>query len=400
MRRYAGATDPGKVRSGNQDAYYCDPEGRYFIVADGMGGHAAGAVASQLAVETIRAYLDRGWEMVPAPKLLSEAVEAANEAILKDQRENPQRADMGTTVVVAMVDPNNNCWSAHIGDSRLYRLRGSQLQQMTEDHTLVARSVRQGELTQEQARIHPWRHILERCLGRPDTGPPAIQPITLLPGDRLLLCSDGLTEELDDEVIAEYCLKVPDLEQLVLELIEAAKERDWPYPTIQRVGVALAVKSRGLPVISPANPYSSKTAAQSLDLRLKHLQVYDLPALEGPVGKGSGYVSVFIEVQRARSASVIDVFPFLQQLHRLGPLARQDFGARGIGHLPQGIADSSAIGAARFLDGQSQKEGSIVGSVDVGSGGHFPVGSFVGLNKALVSLGVSTGLGRSANGSL
>jgi protein phosphatase len=225
MRRYAGATDPGKVRSGNQDAYYCDPEGRYFIVADGMGGHAAGAVASQLAVETIRAYLDRGWEMVPAPKLLSEAVEAANEAILKDQRENPQRADMGTTVVVAMVDPNNNCWSAHIGDSRLYRLRGSQLQQMTEDHTLVARSVRQGELTQEQARIHPWRHILERCLGRPDTGPPAIQPITLLPGDRLLLCSDGLTEELDDEVIAEYCLKVPDLEQLVLELIEAAKEQ-------------------------------------------------------------------------------------------------------------------------------------------------------------------------------
>ncbi|ABD01926.1 PP2C family protein-serine/threonine phosphatase [Synechococcus sp. JA-2-3B'a(2-13)] len=225
MRRYACATDPGKIRSSNQDAYYCDPEGRYFIVADGMGGHAAGATASLLAVETIREYLDRGWKNVPAPRLLSEAVEAANSAILKDQRENPERADMGTTVVVAMVDPKGNCWSAHIGDSRLYRLRGSEMQQMTEDHTLVARSIRLGELTYEQARIHPWRHILERCLGRPDAGPPSVQPITVYPGDRLLLCSDGLTEELDDEVIIEYCLQVEDLEQLPLKLIEAAKER-------------------------------------------------------------------------------------------------------------------------------------------------------------------------------
>jgi protein phosphatase len=225
MRRYACATDPGKVRSSNQDAYYCDPEGRYFIVADGMGGHAAGATASLLAVEVIRECLERGWQTVPAPKLLSEAIEAANEAILKDQRENPERADMGTTVVVALVDPNNNCWSAHIGDSRLYRLRGSEMQQMTEDHTLVARSVRQGELTQAQARMHPWRHILERCLGRPEAGPPAVQPITMRPGDRLLLCSDGLTEELDDEVIAEYCLKVEDLDQLACQLVEAAKER-------------------------------------------------------------------------------------------------------------------------------------------------------------------------------
>lgn len=225
MRRHASATDPGKIRSSNQDAYHCDPEGRFFIVADGMGGHAAGATASLLAVEAIRERLDRGWKSVPAPKLLSEAVEAANDAILKDQRENPERADMGTTVVVVMVDPNDNCWSAHIGDSRLYRLRGSEMQQMTEDHTLVARSIRQGELTHEQARAHPWRHILERCLGRPDSGAPSVQPITVRPGDRLLLCSDGLTEELDDELIAEYCLKVTALEELPNQLIEAAKER-------------------------------------------------------------------------------------------------------------------------------------------------------------------------------
>ncbi|MDX2272264.1 MAG: Stp1/IreP family PP2C-type Ser/Thr phosphatase [Cyanobacteriota bacterium] len=221
--RFASATDPGKVRSNNQDAYYCDPEGRFFIVADGMGGHAAGATASLLAVEAIREKIEAGWKSVQAPQLLVEAVESANQSILADQRRNPERADMGTTVVAVMVDPNENCWSAHIGDSRLYRLRGSKMDQMTEDHTLVARSIRQGELTVEQARAHPWRHILERCLGRPDTGSPAVQPVTIRVGDRLLLCSDGLTEELDDNQIAEFCQKTPDLETLPMQLIEAAK---------------------------------------------------------------------------------------------------------------------------------------------------------------------------------
>lgn len=220
--RFAYATDPGRVRSSNQDACYCDPQGRFFIVADGMGGHAAGATASLLAVEAIKHKIEWGWKTVSAPQLLNDAVEAANRSILEDQRRNPERADMGTTVVAVMVDPEEKCWSAHIGDSRLYRLRGKQLQQMTEDHTLVARSIRQGELTAEQARVHPWRHILERCLGRPDTGAPAVQPITIQPGDRLLLCSDGLTEELSDLQIAEFFSKA-DLDSIPSQLIEAAK---------------------------------------------------------------------------------------------------------------------------------------------------------------------------------
>lgn len=220
--RFAYATDPGRVRSSNQDACYCDPQGRFFIVADGMGGHAAGATASLLAVEAIKQKIEWGWKSVSAPQLLTDAVEAANRSILEDQRRHPERADMGTTVVALMFDPNEKCWSAHIGDSRLYRLRGDQLQQMTEDHTLVARSIRQGELTTEQARVHPWRHILERCLGRPDTGAPAVQPITIEPGDRLLLCSDGLTEELSDVQIAEFFVK-QDLDSIPRQLIEAAK---------------------------------------------------------------------------------------------------------------------------------------------------------------------------------
>lgn len=221
--RFAALTDPGKVRSSNQDAYYCDPNGHFCIVADGMGGHAAGATASKLAVEAIRKKIEDSWKLVEAPKLLNDAVEAANLSILNDQRRNPERADMGTTVVVVLLDPAGNCWSAHIGDSRLYRLRGNQMLQMTDDHTLVARSIRQGELTLEQARTHPWRHILERCLGRPDTGAPAVQPITIQPGDRLLLCSDGLTEELSDLQIIEYCLKSKALEDLPPTLIDAAK---------------------------------------------------------------------------------------------------------------------------------------------------------------------------------
>ncbi|GAB4213343.1 MAG: Stp1/IreP family PP2C-type Ser/Thr phosphatase [Synechococcales cyanobacterium] len=222
MIKFVGKTDPGKVRNNNQDNFYCDERGRFAIVADGMGGHAAGAMASQLAVESIKNKILGGWSQTQAAKLLDDAVEAANQALLADQRRHADRADMGTTVVVLMVDREGQCWSAHIGDSRLYVLRGEQLIQLTQDHTLVARSVRMGEMTLEQSRVHPWRHILERCLGRPDTGSPSIQHINLEPGDRLLICSDGLTEELEDSIIAEYCGKAP-LMELPDQLIEAAK---------------------------------------------------------------------------------------------------------------------------------------------------------------------------------
>jgi protein phosphatase len=221
--RFSGHTDRGMIRRNNQDAFYCDPEGRFFIVADGMGGHAAGARASVLAVDTIQSKLRSAWKKLPAPQLLSLAVEEANRSILEDQDSNPDRADMGTTVVVTMLDADGNCWSAHIGDSRLYRLRGKEIQQVTEDHTLIARAVRLGELTPAQSRLHPYRHVLERCLGRPDTGPPAVQPVPLELGDRLLLCSDGLTEELEDNQIAQVCQDTQALEEIPSLLIEAAK---------------------------------------------------------------------------------------------------------------------------------------------------------------------------------
>ncbi|MFE4107488.1 Stp1/IreP family PP2C-type Ser/Thr phosphatase [Almyronema epifaneia] len=222
---FAGLTDPGLLRANNQDAYYLDPEGRFFIVADGMGGHAGGQEASRLATDVMSAYLNQHWCLAQSSKeLLHSAFLSANEAILKDQNHHPERSDMGTTAVVLMFR-DEEVWSAHVGDSRLYRLRGAKLEQLTEDHTWVARAIREGELTPEQSKSHPWRHVLSQCLGREDLLQISLQMVTAQAGDRFLLCSDGLTEELSDQVIAGQLKSIRACEAAVSTLVEAAKER-------------------------------------------------------------------------------------------------------------------------------------------------------------------------------
>lgn len=223
-RRFTGLTDSGLLRSVNQDDYYIDPEGRFFIVADGMGGHAGGQEASQIATKQIKAYLDEHWDSPSSSSaLLEEALKRANQAILDDQNTNPERADMGTTAVVLLFRKEQS-WCTHIGDSRLYRLRDSQLEQITEDHTWVARALKIGEITMEQARIHPWRHVLSQCLGRKDLAKIEIQSLEAQLGDRLLLCSDGLTEEVPDHLIRASLNSSSTCEQAATELVEAAKK--------------------------------------------------------------------------------------------------------------------------------------------------------------------------------
>lgn len=226
---FAGGTSKGQVRPANQDSYAIDPEGRFFLLADGMGGHAGGEEASRIAVQTIVDFLAATWdeEEFSSAQLLRKAILRANAAILSDQHQNPERLDMGTTLVAVLqrLDPieNSGCfWFTHIGDSRLYRLRNQRLEQLTQDHTWIAQSVKEGRLTLEQAREHPWRHILSQCVGRQELVTVMAQPLDLQPGDRLLLCSDGLTEELEDGAIADLLGAAPTCEAAVEALLAAA----------------------------------------------------------------------------------------------------------------------------------------------------------------------------------
>ncbi|WP_413167176.1 PP2C family protein-serine/threonine phosphatase [Capilliphycus salinus ALCB114379] len=223
---FAGLTDTGNVRAVNQDAFYIDPQGRFFIVADGMGGHAGGQEASQIAAQTIKDYLVAHWDDPDAAGLLKKAYLAANEAILRDQHDHPERSDMGTTAVVALFREEGEHWCANVGDSRIYHLRGEDLKQVTEDQTWVAQAVKRQVLTNDEARIHPWRHVLSQCLGREDLSFVEIETIEIKPGDRLLLCSDGLTEELADDLIGQQLKLAQTCEQIANILIKEAKQRE------------------------------------------------------------------------------------------------------------------------------------------------------------------------------
>jgi PPM family protein phosphatase len=220
-----GLSDQGVVRSVNQDDYHIDdPGGRFFIVADGMGGHAGGQEASRIATQEIQSYLNCNWESSESSEsLLENAFLKANQAILQDQAQNPERADMGTTAVVVLLR-NEETLCAHIGDSRLYRLRGAKLNQITEDHTWVARAMKLGDITSDQARVHPWRHVLSKCLGREDLRQVDVQAFDLQPNDRLLLCSDGLTEELADHIIASHLKTIRACDRAAAALVNAAKD--------------------------------------------------------------------------------------------------------------------------------------------------------------------------------
>lgn len=225
-RQFAGLSDTGLVRAANQDSYHIDAEKRRFVlVADGMGGHAGGQEASSIATETISQYLDSSWDQDFNPEsLLYEALNLANEQILQNQKDFPERSDMGTTVVVVIFPEGEQPWCAHVGDSRLYRYHDRQLVQVTEDHTWIAQAISAGMLDAEQAREHPWRHVLAQCLGRPDLSNIEIQQIDFEEGDRLLLCSDGLTEELSDELIAKHLSSSENLSETTELLVEAAKK--------------------------------------------------------------------------------------------------------------------------------------------------------------------------------
>jgi serine/threonine protein phosphatase PrpC len=228
LSSFAG-TDVGLARSGNEDSHL---RGRtVFAVADGLGGHRGGEIASAMAVEPLAA-LD-GRDLADAgqtAEALEGAIRAANRAILQRGRSDPELRGMGTTVTAAAVAADGRALQlAHVGDSRAYLLREGELRQLTADHTVVAEAVERGLLTRRQAAAHPQRGVVTRAVGLdPDVRVDLPEPLELAAGDQVLLCSDGLTEVVDDDRIAAVLAEQADGDDACGALIAAANRGGGP----------------------------------------------------------------------------------------------------------------------------------------------------------------------------
>ena len=216
MRLITGAaTDVGRVREGNEDAYLVDDAMGLVAVADGMGGHRAGEVASATALEALRSAITHG-------RPLRESMQDANEAVFTKSLTDEELRGMGTTLTAATLVTGGTVLVGHVGDSRAYLLHDGELRQVTVDHSLVEELVREGRLTADEAAVHPQRSIITRALGVDASVEVDVYPVELAPGDRLLLCSDGLTGMVQAETIAGTLRREEDPARAAAALIDAA----------------------------------------------------------------------------------------------------------------------------------------------------------------------------------
>jgi PPM family protein phosphatase len=219
------ASDRGKVRPNNEDAFLeCSAEG-LFAVADGMGGHAAGEVASGIAIESLREQIcEAGSPGEPSEPLIRSYV-LANREIRRRGRAEPDKRGMGTTMTAVLVQPDGTHGViAHVGDSRAYRYRASRLEQLTTDHTWVQERIDAGVLSVANARNHPYSSILTRVLGTDEAVVPDLIDIDIMPSDLLLICSDGLSGLVEDEAMASILAGEGELTGKADALIAAAWE--------------------------------------------------------------------------------------------------------------------------------------------------------------------------------
>lgn len=233
--RVAGLSDVGRSRSHNEDSLGIESDRGLFVVADGMGGHGHGDIASRLAVEAICEFLrsDEGQRLeqqagvAPAERrrrlgsVLEIAIKQAHRRVVEAVYEDHHLEGMGTTVVGMLVD-GASAAVAHVGDSRAYLLRGDRLEQVTEDHTWVYEQVKAGYLSHEQARSHPLKSVVTRAVGGDHAIEVDVRGIALNPGDLFLLCSDGLTTMLDDEQILGHLVVKGSLEERCQLLVDDA----------------------------------------------------------------------------------------------------------------------------------------------------------------------------------
>jgi protein phosphatase len=218
-----GETNPGRKRRRNEDAYVCDPP--LFAVADGMGGAQAGEVASSLAAEAIKVG-NNPEALAGGEERVGELIQEANRRVHQRAVDDESASGMGTTMTVALFDPDGSISIGHVGDSRAYLHRDGRLEQLTDDHSLVAELVRRGELSPEEAEVHPQRSVITRALGTdPDVDVDTFT-VEAAEGDLFLLCSDGLTTMLDADAITSVVDRNRhDLHAAARALIRGANER-------------------------------------------------------------------------------------------------------------------------------------------------------------------------------
>jgi PPM family protein phosphatase len=234
-----GLTDVGRKRKHNEDAYALDPAEGFFVVADGMGGHAAGEVAAKITVETIGEFIaatrqkeEATWPFKYNHELhfnsnrLAVAIEKANERVMAAVAAQPWLKGMGTTVVAGLL--NEKILSlAHVGDSRAYLFRDGELLRLTDDHSWVHEQVAAGILTEEEAKTHPLKNVVTRALGGGPSVSPDLREMEFRKGDGFLFCSDGLTTMLSDEEIRDSVAanKDQDAETLCQSLVDIANDK-------------------------------------------------------------------------------------------------------------------------------------------------------------------------------
>ena len=216
--RWAAATDPGRIRGHNEDALWPQPgsgetdEALLVAVADGMGGHVGGEIASQTAIDTASS--------VGGSAALR--VQAANLAVLDEASQRPRLAGMGTTLTMAIVEPTGHVDVGHVGDSRAYLYRAGKLTKVTSDHSYVSEMMAAGRLTPEEAENHPYRSVVTRAIGLEPSVEVDTAELELRPGDRMLLCSDGVSAMLGDGDIAAILAGAADPGQAAQALVDAA----------------------------------------------------------------------------------------------------------------------------------------------------------------------------------
>jgi PPM family protein phosphatase len=235
---YQALTDVGRKRKGNEDSHFVNPEQNLFVVADGMGGHAAGEVASRIAVESINEFicLTGGDEEITWPFGLDEnisydgnrlktAIRFANKRVIEATREKTEYEGMATTVAAILVD-DTVANLGHVGDSRVYLFRGGGVRQLTSDHSWVNEQLLSGVISADQARSHPLRNVVTRALGGKADLQVEMQVHKIEAGDVLMLCSDGLTTMLPDEEMGQLVKEAgEDLREAAESLVAAANDR-------------------------------------------------------------------------------------------------------------------------------------------------------------------------------